>query len=850
MTSKMQEEMQDFIEDVDDVCKKVDDILNDRVPVEELKKQEAIRLRSEARRKKEEALEREAAAERERRILYGREGPGDKENYSDYCVRCKVEFERSTEVCPRCSRKTISQAKRKEDLLIMVKRYQEAKQRKQDRKQKWEMWKKTKAMFWKKSTTDYDKWEYFTDSEDEFEEAEKRAPAVVPENDPNFKAMEADLEQRSRDRKRRAKEANEFKKEGNQLLKKKLYGLAIEKYSKGIDLFRQNKFLWSNRALAYLKLKKFEEAIKDCSDMLEYADVLDGGYAANKDINFKFFARRSMGYIGLKKYKEALEDIDEALKLIPDDPSALETRKEILEKLEGIQKLEDLEKKLEDPSLTNNFSDAQLKSKEAFESWVKLAENLSNELIKYDYFQLKDFIKDKDLKMYLFKKKGLMLAKKIFKKNLYTVTSSQDRLNFLTFFKFLAEAEPFIADEMVDIKLVRNIISEIFDDLKKLFPNNVENKDNKQALQEEGSKMDDNEEELSEEAKARQAETIQQMYDYHVIKLEELLEFLITLTEHRPVRAYLREKGHLFIPIFNIFQENLFPKFEKEMSLLSSTLSFFSNLCMNDVGIKNVEIREHFTQNHLAWIYQFSSKVLAKPQRKYLCLKNSCLAFLVNLSTDKRLRDHTVTRVVTFEGLNKDKKNVTVNSTDLNHVAYFMQTLGVCFNLLYKKTVDGDFKNNEKELIMKFYEHSTGMLLNLFFQLTDKGTVNLLQTHFKRWNLDSVCIEILHNCLKYKLNMGILLNRFINVVSKLSFESNPENNKKMTFILGSVVQLFSEDNNENKDFFTDAIRFIASMLQSKKEVGKEVVEKVLFSHQPFLSHIKKIIELESSSTMR
>jgi hypothetical protein len=37
------------------------------------------------------------------------------------------------------------------------------------------MWRKTKAIFWKKTATDYSKWDYFTDSEDEFEELEKKA---------------------------------------------------------------------------------------------------------------------------------------------------------------------------------------------------------------------------------------------------------------------------------------------------------------------------------------------------------------------------------------------------------------------------------------------------------------------------------------------------------------------------------------------------------------------------------------------------------------------------------------------------------------------------------------------------
>ena len=87
-----------------------------------------------------------------------------------------------------------------------------------------------------------------------------------------------------------------------------------------------------------------------------------------------------------------------------------------------------------------------------------------------------------------------------------------------------------------------------------------------------------------------------------------------------------------------------------------------------------------------------------------------------------------------------------------------------------------------------------------------------MQSHFRRWHLDIVCVNILHGCLKFKMNLGILLNRFMNVVAKLGFESNEDNNAKMIYVLCEVANLFDEDPDNNKDFFTDAIRFLASLL--------------------------------------
>lgn len=54
---------------------------------------------------------------------------------------------------------------------------------KTERKKKWELWKKTKAMMWKKSSTNYTKWDVFTSSSED--ESEKVDP-ILPKNDPNF----------------------------------------------------------------------------------------------------------------------------------------------------------------------------------------------------------------------------------------------------------------------------------------------------------------------------------------------------------------------------------------------------------------------------------------------------------------------------------------------------------------------------------------------------------------------------------------------------------------------------------------------------------------------------------------
>lgn len=53
------------------------------------------------------------------------------------------------------------------------------------RRAKWDLWKKTQELHYRKTSTNYSKWDVFeSDSEDEVPEEEK--DPIVPENDPAF----------------------------------------------------------------------------------------------------------------------------------------------------------------------------------------------------------------------------------------------------------------------------------------------------------------------------------------------------------------------------------------------------------------------------------------------------------------------------------------------------------------------------------------------------------------------------------------------------------------------------------------------------------------------------------------
>ena len=94
---------------------------------------------------------------------------------------------------------------------------------------------------------------------------------------------------------------------------KKQYHKAIEIYSDAIDIKRDFKILYTNRALAYIKVCQYELAVKDCTKLLDYVECFENGYEKSKPITFKVliyyififlkaFLRRASAFKHMKKY--------------------------------------------------------------------------------------------------------------------------------------------------------------------------------------------------------------------------------------------------------------------------------------------------------------------------------------------------------------------------------------------------------------------------------------------------------------------------------------------------------------------------------------------------------------------
>jgi tetratricopeptide (TPR) repeat protein len=104
--------------------------------------------------------------------------------------------------------------------------------------------------------------------------------------------MEADMLDRKKKRLRDLKEAEELKVKGNEALKKGLYKSANKHYTDALELKKDLLPLYTNRALARLKLEDFTGVIDDCTRLLEYNEVFNDGFTKQRDLCFKGFMRR------------------------------------------------------------------------------------------------------------------------------------------------------------------------------------------------------------------------------------------------------------------------------------------------------------------------------------------------------------------------------------------------------------------------------------------------------------------------------------------------------------------------------------------------------------------------------
>eukprot|EP00485_Elphidium_margaritaceum_P013240 CAMPEP_0202686816 /NCGR_PEP_ID=MMETSP1385-20130828/2578_1 /ASSEMBLY_ACC=CAM_ASM_000861 /TAXON_ID=933848 /ORGANISM="Elphidium margaritaceum" /LENGTH=419 /DNA_ID=CAMNT_0049341475 /DNA_START=35 /DNA_END=1294 /DNA_ORIENTATION=+ len=116
--------------------------------------------------------------------------------------------------------------------------------------------------------------------------------------------------------------AAKYQSEGNEQFKAGKYASAIASYTKGIECLPSNAVLFSNRAMAKLKVNDYEGAEIDCDASIELDATLT-----------KAWFRRGLARKMLKKYNTALQDFESVLRLDAKNKAAEKLKIEMQAKL-------------------------------------------------------------------------------------------------------------------------------------------------------------------------------------------------------------------------------------------------------------------------------------------------------------------------------------------------------------------------------------------------------------------------------------------------------------------------------------------------------------------------------------
>ncbi|XP_041638620.1 mitochondrial import receptor subunit TOM34 [Cheilinus undulatus] len=117
------------------------------------------------------------------------------------------------------------------------------------------------------------------------------------------------------------KKGQALKDEGNTLVKKGEHKKAIEKYTQSLKHNPTEVTTYTNRALCYLTVKQYRDAVRDCDEAL----MIDSS-------NVKALYRRAQAHKELKDVKACVDDLNNLLKVEPKNTAALKLLQEVQKK--------------------------------------------------------------------------------------------------------------------------------------------------------------------------------------------------------------------------------------------------------------------------------------------------------------------------------------------------------------------------------------------------------------------------------------------------------------------------------------------------------------------------------------
>ncbi|KAL7848701.1 hypothetical protein SRHO_G00203240, partial [Serrasalmus rhombeus] len=183
-----------------------------------------------------------------------------------------------------------------------------------------------------------------------------------PSQENFMKALEKDAEERRKRRQVKEERAKALKEKGNKAFALGDYEVAVKFYTEGLEQLRDMQALYTNRAQAFIKLKKYKEAISDCEWALKCNDKC-----------IKAYVHMGRAHLAMKNFTESRLCYEKILDIEPERESLVKdylaqvdleekknfqeeiARQELREGKEGVTTVPDLLKKLDKSSEISQY---------------------------------------------------------------------------------------------------------------------------------------------------------------------------------------------------------------------------------------------------------------------------------------------------------------------------------------------------------------------------------------------------------------------------------------------------------------------------------------------------------------
>lgn len=264
--------------------------------------------------------------------------------------------------------------------------------------------------------------------------------------------------------------------------------------------------------------------------------------------------------------------------------------------------------------------------------------------------------------------------------------------------------------------------------------------------------------------------------------------------------------------------------------MISSILTLFTNLLVQEVGVERNEIKDYLIQNYLPFLFSSIGLVLKRHENKFITLKKACLGFLSNLMIYPKTREFVQKGLVSAFGKDNSKL-MSLEERDSNSSMFFMENLLMDCISICQKSVENHKRFGPSTA--KYFDNMTSLLLNMTYKLNSKLQMAKIIHVLSEKKINGIFSTLIAQILKYKNTLPdweTLLKRCVQLYSRYYVPREPGKPiKPLTNLISKLLEFytFQKSVDENKIITNEVTKLLVKILSSDKDSKVEIYELMI-----------------------